>query len=129
MGCTLIQRSDLTTQLPCLFAASARPAPLLDKDQAAFLKKFLPQLWRLPWTNQHKEVYWRLTLNALPIAPRLHTADLCTCGAPAPDCMHHFWSCPVAGGVIALLSDHLMSRDLLPSPLLPLHVLLAQPPL
>ena len=111
-----------------VFAASARPAPLLDKDQAAFLRKLLPQLWRLPWTNRHKEVYWRLTLDAVPTAARLHNADPSICGAPAPDRMHHFWSCPVAAGLLAVLSDHLLSRGLLPSPLLPLHVLLAQPP-
>ena len=110
-----------------VFAASARPAPLLDRDQVALLQKLLPQLW-LPWTNQHKEVYWRLTLDALPTAARLHNADSCICGAPAPDRMHHFWSCPVAVGLIAVLSEKLSSRGLLPSPLLPLHVLLAQPP-
>ena len=111
-----------------VFAASDRPAPLLDKDQAAYLKQLLPQLWRLPWTNQHKEVFWRLILNALPSAARLHRADPCICGAPAPDRMHHFWSCPVAAGLLCVLSDQLRSRSLLLSPMLPIHVLLAQPP-
>ena len=106
-----------------------RPRKLRDinqyKVQAAFLKKLLPQLWPLPWTNQHKEVFWRLTLDALPNSARLHNAVPCICGAPTPDRMHHFWSCPVAEGMIAAPSDHLLSRGLLSSPLLPLHVLLA----
>ena len=86
-------------------------------------------LWRLPWHNQHKEVFWRLTLDALPTAARLHNASsACVCGAPGPNWLHHFWSCPVAVSLLAVLTDHLQSRDMLPVPLLPLHVLLAQPP-
>ena len=50
---------------------------------------------------------------------------------PKTGVRHVFWSCPVAAGLIVVLSDHLLSWGLLPSPLaglLPLHVLLAQPP-
>ena len=82
-------------------------------------------LWDL---HQHKEVYWRLTLDALPTAARLHHVDPCICGEPSPNWFHHFWSCPVAAGLLAVLSNHLESRGMLPTLLLPLHVLLAQPP-
>ena len=112
-----------------IFAASGRPAPLVEKDQAAILKLLLAQLWKLPWLNQHKEVFWRLTLDALPTAARLHNAEsACICGALVPNWLHHFWMCPVAVGLLAVLTDHLQSRDMFPVPLLPLHVLLAQPP-
>ena len=111
-----------------VFAASDRPAPALEKDQAAILRHLLSQLWRLPWHNQHKEVFWRLTLDALPTAARLHTVQPCICGAPMPNWIHHFWLCPVAAGLHAVLTQHLQLRGMLPLPLLPLHVLLAQPP-
>ena len=88
----------------------------------------LSQLWRLPWHNQHKEVDWRITLDALPTAARLHYVDPCICGEPIPKWFHHFWSCPVAAGLLAVLSNHLASRGMLPILLLHLHVLLAQPP-
>ena len=104
------------------------PAPSSERDQAAVLKHLLSQLWKLPWHNQHKEVYWRLTLDALPTAARLHHVDPCICGEPGPNWFHHFWSCPVAAGLLAVLSNHLESRGMLPTLLLPLHVLLAQPP-
>ena len=112
-----------------VFAASNRPAPLVEKAQAAIFRLLLSQLWRLPWHNQHKEVFWRLTLDALPTAARLHNAQsACICGAPVPDWLHHFWLCPVAVGLLAVLTERLQSGDMLPVPLLPLHVLLAQPP-
>ena len=111
-----------------VFVASNCPAPSSERDQAAVLKHLLSQLWKLPWHNQHKEVYWRLTLDALPTAARLHHVDPCICGEPIPNWFHHFWSCPVAAGLLAVLSTHLESRGMLPTLLLPLHVLLAQPP-
>ena len=38
-----------------------------------------------------------------------------------------FWSCLVAAGLLGVLSNHLESRGMLPTLLLPVHVLLAQP--
>ena len=80
------------------------------------------------YTLDAQEVYWRLTLDALPTAARLHHVDPCICGEPSPNWFHQFWSCPVAAGLLAVLSNHLESRGMLPTLLLPLHVLLAQPP-
>ena len=91
--------------------------------------RLLRGLWQLPWDNGHKEVYWRLTLNALPTAARRHAADdKCCCGFPCPDRMHHFWSCPAAAGLQGLITTHLQRRGLLEGPLQAAHILLAQPP-
>lgn len=57
-------------------------------------------LWALPWDNKKKEVYWRLALDALPTAARLHLqGEPCNCGVMMPDRAHHFWDCPVAMAV------------------------------
>ena len=69
------------------------------------------RLWQLPWENQHKEVYWRLVLNGLALASRMHGSgpQPCACGSPAPhpDRRHHFWDCPVAAAVRSTLAAQL----------------------
>ena len=91
--------------------------------------RLLQGLWQLPWDNGHKEVYWRLTLDALPTAARRHAADdKCCCGQPCPDRMHHFWTCPAAAALQGLIATHLQRRGLLQGPLQAVHILLAQPP-
>ena len=68
------------------------------------------------WDNHYKEVYWRMTLDALPAAARLHGPHACPC-APAhaapTDLAHHFWSCPVAEAVCAELRGALGGQALL----------------
>lgn len=65
-----------------------------------FLLPIFRKLWALPWDNSRKEVYWRLTLNALPTAARMHQqGEACNCGARTPDRAHHFWDCEVAKAI------------------------------
>ena len=97
-----------------------------EQPDGATVAQLLPRLWRLPWDNQHKEVFWRLVLNALPLAARMPSAPQpCGCGAahPHPDHRHHFWDCPVAAAVTTSLSAQLGGRRLTLK-----HLWLAQPP-
>ena len=111
-----------------VLALSGRPA-LLPEERAVMVTRLLQGLWQLPWDNGHKEVYWRLTLDALPTAARRHAADdKCCCGQPCPDRMHHFWTCPAAAALQGLIATHLQRRGLLQGPLQAVHILLAQPP-
>jgi hypothetical protein len=88
-------------------AAPGTPA-VADGSEVA---RLLPRLWQLPWENQHKEVYWRLVLNGLALASRMHGSgpQPCACGSPAPqpDRRHHFWDCPVAAAVRSTLAAQL----------------------
>jgi len=112
----------------CVHAAGGTLAPADAEERAAKVGRLLRHLWRVPWDNAHKEVLWRLALNALPTAARRHATDPCCCGTPAPDAMHHFWACPVAETLRTVLAAHLQRRGLLPCPLQAQHVLLALPP-
>jgi hypothetical protein len=67
---------------------------------ADFMLPIFRKLWALPWDNNRKEVYWRLTLDALPTAARMHQqGEACNCGVRTPGRAHHFWDCPVAVAV------------------------------
>ena len=125
---TQLQLSGLQQQRQQRFAAFEALAGDGDGAQpdGATVAALLPRLWRLPWDNKHKEVYWRLVLNALPVAARMPSAaQPCGCGAahPHPDRRHHFWDCPVAAAVTSSLSAQLGGRHLTPQ-----HLWLAQPP-
>jgi hypothetical protein len=68
------------------------------------LFKLFKRLWRLPWDNQRKELFWRLSLDGLPTAARMHLlGEPCACGALAPCRRHHFWDCAVAQAVLTEL--------------------------
>jgi hypothetical protein len=72
------------------------------------LHSLLRNLWKLPWDNSRKEVFWRLVLDGLPSAARMHMLGVsCDCGAVAPDRQHHFWGCPVAQAVTQVLQQQL----------------------
>jgi hypothetical protein len=72
------------------------------------LRSVMRHLWRLPWDNSRKEVYWRLALDGLPSAARMHlTGAVCDCGQVAPGRNHHFWDCPVAQAVVQVLQGQL----------------------
>jgi hypothetical protein len=72
------------------------------------LHAVLRSLWKLPWDNSRKEVFWRLTLDGLPSAARMHMLGVsCDCGVIAPDRQHHFWGCPVAQAVTQVLQEQL----------------------
>ena len=77
--------------------------PALQADTAELFTLF-KQLWRLPWENYRKELFWRLTLDGLPTAARMHLlGEPCACGALAPCRRHHFWECAVAQAVLTEL--------------------------
>jgi len=88
------------------------------------LRKLLCQLWEIPWENRRKEFFWRLCLDGVPTAARMHMlGDSCACGFVAPDRAHHYWDCPVAQGVCQELRRHLPSTGLRR-----IHVWLGRPP-
>lgn len=65
------------------------------------LGRLLVRLWRLPWDNKVKELFWRLTVDGKPTLARMHAVgDSCACGAVAPGRLHHYWECPVAKAVV-----------------------------
>jgi hypothetical protein len=91
------------------------------------------RLWRLPWENGRKEVFWRLAYDALPTAARLHRDQPRECGAgPRPDRHHHFWACPVAQAVVAAVQAELAAAAPppagQPAPLVPANIWLARTP-
>lgn len=77
----------------------------------------LRALWCLPWSNEHKEVFWKLLYDSLPTVGRMHLPRLCPCGLlscapvsgqprnppPRNDWQHVFWECRVALSVRAEL--------------------------
>ena len=76
------------------------------------LRRTFGWLWKLPWENTNKEIFWRLAVNGVAgagghdICPR----GQCPCGyamsaeerRPGQGCLlrqHYFWDCPVAVAV------------------------------
>ena len=92
-------------QVAFLQEAYAGAAPSPAQLDAASLYPVFQQLWSLPWENSRKEVYWRLTLDGLPTAARMHQGEgePCNCGTRLPGRPHHFWECPVAQAVVGEL--------------------------
>ena len=91
------------------------------------------QLWKLRWDNHFKEIYWRLPLDGLCTAARMHHADdYCLCGAQQPGRAHHFWHCPVAQAVVQHVVQQLPAAWCTRPPnrptLLMHHLWLMQPP-
>ena len=98
----------------------------------------LRALWRLPWTNDFKQVYWLLLYGALPTVARLHLPGACPCGLPSyaqvaglpatppppNDWQHVFWECHVAQAVRAELQRCCGNGAVLTRR----HILLMQPP-
>ena len=106
---TLLQpaEEERLARFTAFAALAGAPTP---NNAALAVKAMLARLWRGPMLNRHKEVFWRLVLNALPVAARMPgSAPLpCACGlAAAPDRLHHFWSCPVATAVVDIVRSRL----------------------
>ena len=105
------------------------------QQQLAPLYATLRAVWKLPWSNEYKQLYWQLMYNALPTVARLHTprAQPCPCGQPAmappdgtparPDWVHVFWECHVAQAVLQELS-----RSCGGAAVTPVQLLLMRPP-
>lgn len=87
--------------LACSGVAEASPGTPTE------LRRVFRALLRARWGNKRLEVYWRLALDALPTAARMHLppgpASQCVCGASVPGVAHLFWDCPVAEAVRAAL--------------------------
>lgn len=89
------------------------------------------QCWKMRWDNAFKEVFWRLALDGLPTAARMHMPLYeCLCGEKCPGYDHHFWSCPIARAVIETLESQLQPPWCAPggSPVQKQHVWLMHPP-
>ena len=97
----------------------------------------LDMVWRLPWENSWKEVWWRLLLHGVAGAGGhdVGCRGPCPCGwvpaaalaMPAVALLqrdHAFWDCPVTGGVRQLLQRHLPAGVVLH----PQHLWLLVPP-
>ena len=116
------------------FAAEALPAqPARVASGVGCIHKAQRQLWKLQWDNSYKELYWRLPLDGLCTAARLHNPhDMCLCGSPQPGRQHHFWQCPVALAVVQTILDNMPSawctRSVNRPALLMKHIWLMQPP-
>jgi hypothetical protein len=84
----------------------APPAEALDAVGVA-----LRGVWRLRWSNERKELYWRLLVDGLPTAARMHLegeAGACPCGHAGPvGWQHHFWECPAARRVASAVGARL----------------------
>jgi hypothetical protein len=105
--------------LACQGMVGRDPAPSVDE-----LLGLLGRLWEVPWDNQRKEFFWRLCLDGIPTASRMHlVGDSCACGALAPDRGHHYWDCPVAQAVLQELT-----RNVGGPALRRVHLWLSRPP-
>jgi hypothetical protein len=82
-------------------------------------------LWKLKWDNAFKEVFWRLVLNGLATAERMHQHNCsCVCGpvdGGQRGRQHHYWDCPVAQAVVGVMQQQL--GEWFDGPLQPHHVL------
>jgi hypothetical protein len=79
----------------------------------------LASLWSLRIDNHVKETYWRLFLDALPLASRMHkegAAGRCLCHldgvspAAQQDRRHTFWDCPLAASLRVVLQRELRTK-------------------
>ena len=119
------RRMDLAAE-----AVGRSNIPLL-QALAGFMATSQRLVWKVRWDNHVKEVYWRLVLNGLATAERLHKpAQQCLCRAVGPGRRHHFWDCPVAQAVVQSMEAQFVGHQALQpgEPLTPRHVLLMRPP-
>ena len=81
------------------------------------LQSTFQRMWsNLRWENLNKEIFWRLTVDGVPMFGNSHIrnrpAEPCVCGAfphgpgpPSSPRMHHFWACTVAQEVVRVLES------------------------
>lgn len=113
------------------------PPPQTVMAALRHLRVRMHHVWRLPWDNKWKEVWWRLLLGGLQGAGG-HGVCLrgaCPCGWEVPQYLdnqqgaaaqaaHVMWHCPPARAVRDLLQHHLPPS----THLLPEHLWLLSPP-
>lgn len=118
-------RADKHREFLALACQGLPPALQADVSE---LHGLLSRLWSLKWDNNRKELFWRLCVDGLPNAARMHmVGEPCACGtAVGPGRPHLYWDCPVAQAVVAVLDRGL--QRLASPPLQRAHVWLARPP-
>ena len=135
----------LTVKAGTLMQVSSAPSPQQDKLEAFValanadsgdasadsVRSLLRRLWALPWDNHHKEVFWRLALNALPTPERLHKADeVCGCGAVhGAGRAHLYHECAIVKPLWEAISAQFQGDWALPAGLQRRHLWLAQRPI
>jgi len=83
-------------------------------DEIKAMQGIFARVWCLSWSNQRKEIFWRLVYHGIPTPVRLGQLHRrCPCGAlphsPAGR-PHVFWDCPIATAI----RDHITA--VLPRP-------------
>jgi hypothetical protein len=110
-GATFLQLADLHRRRQAqhdAFLAEALGRAPTDEDRGQ-LRASLARLWRLRWENHNKEVFWRLTVDGVPIVGNSHMQvppQPCPCGVPMGGSVrrHHFWACCAAVGVVDVVA-------------------------
>lgn len=121
-------RQSLAAKQSAFLGAACLHLPPLQQAQHDELSRLLQAAWALKWDNHRKEVLWRLMLDALPTAERMHQhQQTCACGVVCPGRLHHYWECPVAQAVVTLLNDQLHMSGVQADVFRP-HVWLARSP-
>lgn len=142
LGDKFVGLSQLTVKKATLLQLQGQEPPQSHKLQAFVglaaadgsvfaLKKVLRKMWKLPWDNRRKVVYWRLVLDGLPTKQRLHVNEMCACGqALSPGRDHVFHSCALVRPLWECLLAQLHGDWSLPdgAVLQRAHIWLARPP-
>jgi hypothetical protein len=94
------------------------------------LHKVFTRLWALKWDNDRKELFWRLTVDGVANAARMHMfGEPCACGgAVGPGRAHLYWDCPVAQSVLAVVNQGLQAQMPACPPVQRVHIWLARAP-
>jgi hypothetical protein len=137
----LLVRQATSLQLtPVLEARAAKHQVYLDQAGLGLPAALAPSLnelhqvftrfWALKWDNARKELFWRLTVDGVANAARMHmVGEPCACGgAVGPGRAHHYWDCPVAKSVLAEVTRGLQAQLPACPPLQRVHVWLSRPP-
>ena len=114
-----------------LAGPAAGPAPAADAPPKVV--PVLTRLWRVAWEREHKETFWRLTVDGVPLPGNSHLSQLapeaCACGCyggaaavTGSPRAHHFWECPVAKAVVDQIAAHV------PGTISRAHLWMAEPP-
>ena len=91
-----------------VFLAEALGLAPTDQDRV-LLRVTFDRLWKLRWENLNKDVWWRLTVDGVPILGNSHMRVApvpCLCGTPVVGSVrrHHFWTCPAAQAVMGAVA-------------------------
>jgi hypothetical protein len=116
---TVLQLGDLARQQGACHAEYVRealglpPGAAVPAGDLGCLRSAFTRLWRqLKWEPKHKEVFWRLAVDGVPMPGNSHlpgvARETCACGcadSAASPRLHYFWECPVAADLLAVIED------------------------